>query len=115
MRASRCRGTPATDVRRELHRSGWTPAARFVLERRHHITENPLHDSPRRLDAILAGKEHRISVHCVAEQPLVWRHLVAGGTMRDLEFGQFRDEFLPRPLHPRAIAISTSGPRRRRT
>src|SRR3989442_1629605 len=102
MRASPFRGTPATDVRRELHRSGRTPAARFVLERRHYIAENPLHDSPRRLDTILAGKEHRISVYCVAEQPLVWRHLVAGGTMRDLEFGRFRDEFLPWPLHPRA-------------
>src|SRR5438270_3674484 len=98
MWASPGRVMPATEVRRELHGRSRTPAARFVLERRRRIAENPLHNCPRRLYAVLAGKEHRISAHRVAEQALVWCHLVAGCRIRELKFDRLGREVLPRPL-----------------
>src|SRR5206468_3353462 len=58
---------PAADLGREPRGLGRPPTAGLVGEDRGRAAEDRLHDGPRRLDAVLAREERRVTLHRFAE------------------------------------------------
>src|SRR6185312_847259 len=74
---------PATVARDDLISLSGPPGIRVVLMDWCYVPQNRIDDTPRSFYAIFTYEQGRVTSDGIAEQTLVWRHLISGGLSYD--------------------------------